>query len=112
MKELPREDWWTPQQMALVEDRSRRWRLKSFEPSDAAASSSEGQRVLRAKQADEEENSGADRVPGGWDHEHCTLYWQRLSLSPGDERAGYTDGRDWLCQACYEKFILPRTAVA
>jgi hypothetical protein len=105
----PKEEWWTPQQIALVEDRSRHWRLTSFQPSDALAFESGGQSAVRKREADDDVASAAHVVPDGWDHEHCALCWQKISLIPDTDHSGYTDGRDWLCAECYEKFIKPRT---
>jgi hypothetical protein len=104
----PKEEWWTPQQVALVEDRSRHWRLTSFEPSATVAFESDGQTVVRKRQADDDIATAAHVVPGGWDHEHCALCWQKISGIAGANQSGYTDGRDWLCTDCYEKFIIPR----
>ena len=105
---LPKENWWTPTQLALVEGRSRLWRLTSFEPSDALAFESGGQIAVCKRDADDDV-SGPALVPGGWDHEHCELCWEKIFLIPGTNHSGYTDGREWLCVECYEKFIVPRT---
>ena len=104
-----KEHWWTPQQVELVEDRSRHWRLAPFQPSDSVASESNGQTVVRKHEADDDAATAAHVMPSGWDHEHCALCWQEISLIPGTDHSGYTDGRDWLCTKCHERFIIPRT---
>jgi hypothetical protein len=93
----PKEDWWTPMQLALVEDRCRCWQAQTFRPSDALVQSPTNE---------------IEVMPEGWDHEHCTLCWQKISLRSGDCQSGYTDGKSWLCTECYEKFIIPRLAAA
>jgi hypothetical protein len=105
----PKEDWWTPQQTALVEDRSRQWQLRTFEPSDALGFDVEGQPVVRKREVDEDMTTSAHLLPDGWEHEHCALCWQKISLLPDTDQTGYTDGRDWLCTPCHDKFIKPRT---
>jgi hypothetical protein len=50
----------------------------------------------------------AEIVKGGWDHEHCGLCWTEISLAPGNQSAGYTDGKGWLCIACFEHYIATR----
>lgn len=41
-------------------------------------------------------------IPGGWDHEHCTLC--REHINSGE--FGYRDPDDrWACESCHEKYI-------
>jgi Clp amino terminal domain, pathogenicity island component len=45
-------------------------------------------------------------VNGGWRREFCTLCHWELNADDGPEHAsGYTNGRQWLCIECYEKFL-------
>jgi len=46
-------------------------------------------------------------VPDGWTKDHCAICRWELFASEGqpDHSTGYTNGRDWLCPECYEKFI-------
>ena len=108
MANLPKEDLWTPLQLALVEDRSRQWISKNFEPSDSVAIPQGGQTVMHQHKAGEQPAPGAEIVTGGWDHEHCALCWETISQLPGDQPCGYTDGKEWLCSACHSSYILPR----
>ena len=105
---LPKEDWWTPPQVALVEDRSRIWQLQRFQPSDALLFPGENGGMMRRKSSNEETPSNAQLMSGGWEHEHCELCWQKILEHGGVEGAGYTDRRNRLCGLCYEKFIVPR----
>lgn len=46
-------------------------------------------------------------VKGGWTRDHCAVCSWELSEGLGEEHAtGYTNGRDWLCLECYERFWL------
>ena len=108
MNPMPTEAWWTPWQEAIVEDRSRRWELQRFQPSDAILFPDATGAVMRQKIPDESTPPKSQLVSGGWEHEHCALCWQKISEQRSDEGAGYSDGRDWLCTTCYEKFVVPR----
>src|SRR4051812_34201613 len=108
MPKPPNEEWWTPQQIVLVEDRSRGWRLTSFEVSNAVALESDNQTAVGKREPNDGIATAARIVPGGWDHEHCALCWRKISLLAGADPSGYTDGQDWVCGGCYEKFIKPR----
>jgi len=112
MNALHKEDWWTPRQAEMVEDRSRHWQAQTFRPSDALAFPHDGGTVARQKSPDESAIGDARVMPDGWDHEHCALCWQTISLHAGDQASGYSDGRDWLCTDCYEHYIVPRLAKA
>jgi len=44
-------------------------------------------------------------VKGGWKKDTCAVCLWVLSDQMGPEHAtGYTNGRDWICEECYEKF--------
>jgi hypothetical protein len=44
-------------------------------------------------------------------HDHCEICWWTLADSPDAEvNTGFTDGRDWICTECYERFIAGRAA--
>lgn len=45
-------------------------------------------------------------VPAGWSRDWCAICSWELSADGGDEHlSGYTNGRQWLCIECYEKFF-------
>jgi hypothetical protein len=42
---------------------------------------------------------------GGWKEDECVVCGWKLSDQQGPEHAvGFTNGRDWICEECYEKF--------
>lgn len=79
--------WWTKEQLAVAQDIKRVWQRTRFEPLDAIATYADGT---------------VKDVPGGWDHEHCYLNFEKIDES---EPYGYTDGNLWLCEECYQKYI-------
>jgi hypothetical protein len=45
---------------------------------------------------------------GGWTHDHCALCTWSLGEDEDPERGiGYTNGTDWLCTECFQRFIQP-----
>ena len=106
----PIEDWWTPQQLKLIEDRNRVWRRAVFEASDMILfDRGPGQGPIgRQLQPNEQAAAGSRVVKDGWDHAHCELCWATLSVHESHQHDGYTDGRDWLCIGCFDKYIAPR----
>ncbi len=79
--------WWTPDQLSLAYSSAGDWEPKN----------------LRRRKV-QTQAEGKPRSQG-WDHEHCGLCWQTLSPLAGCEAKGFTHGTDWLCEACYQRFI-------
>jgi hypothetical protein len=51
-----------------------------------------------------------DLVKGAWSEDHCAICWWKLDESESAEHGeGYTNGQDWLCTECYERFVSPPT---
>jgi ATP-dependent Clp protease ATP-binding subunit ClpA len=49
------------------------------------------------------------RVAAGWLRDWCLICNWELNADGGDEHSsGYTNGRQWLCVECFEKFFLSR----
>lgn len=80
------------------------WRRQRWEPRDALVYRGEGKMALHRGQSFDPEK--VDFLAGGWDHDHCEICWWKL-YSSGDEARGfgYTDGHDWVCIECFEKFL-------
>jgi ATP-dependent Clp protease ATP-binding subunit ClpA len=50
----------------------------------------------------------ADLLKGGWSEDHCVICWWKLCGSDSPEHAeAYTNGQDWLCVECYNRFVSP-----
>ena len=44
--------------------------------------------------------------PGGWTKNHCLICeWDLFVSEEPAHSTGYTNGRDWLCTECYDKFL-------
>jgi Clp amino terminal domain, pathogenicity island component len=54
-----------------------------------------------------EDAANFELVKAGWKKEHCSICrWELLeSKEDATHGTGYTNGRDWLCLECYEKFF-------
>jgi hypothetical protein len=49
-------------------------------------------------------------VAGGWPRDWCSICNWELNADGGAEHSsGYTNGRQWLCVECYEKFFTSST---
>jgi hypothetical protein len=104
------EEWWTPEQLRLVEDTARSWVRTTFSPSDMLlirrqpGERSMGRRVRPGERPDPD----SEIIEGGWDHEHCELCWAEIAASGEHQREGYTDGKTWICVSCFNAYIAPR----
>lgn len=96
--------WWQPYQLEVAQDTNRTWRKQTFESKDMLARVGDGCHF--GHQVVEGEPLEGELVKGGWDHEHCLLCWKKISPNKEEElNEGYTDGKEWLCQACYELYV-------
>jgi hypothetical protein len=84
------------------------WTRMQFVAPDAFVEPSEtpGWRKWRIATPDDNERADGEIVPGGWDHEHCELCWQRIGS--GGDRERYTGANQWVCVRCYKRYIAPR----
>jgi hypothetical protein len=51
-----------------------------------------------------EESLNFELIKGGWKKDRCTICCWELFESQDDHGTGYSNGRDWLCLECYDKF--------
>ena len=59
------------------------------------------------------DDHGFKLVAGGWPRESCSRLSLGVESDGGPEHAaGYTNGREWLCTKCYEKFSKPLDKVS
>ena len=95
MADVP--DWMIPEQVASV--RLRPWHLEKWQPGDAWRRPGNSS-MWTNKPTDEGE---WEKVPGGWDHEHCRICFGRIFASADvNTSMAFHDGLDWLCQSCHE----------
>jgi hypothetical protein len=92
---------------ALLLDHHRQWTERRFEPGDAV-SYKLPTNTLIGKATNQNLPESGTLIGGGWDHEHCDICWQKISLQT--EPVGMLSEPDhWICCKCYEKFVVPRS---
>ncbi len=116
---------WTPAQLETARSDPSEWTRQEFAPSDAISAAINSvddlPGTLKTLPSDaglsvpaslwhkrlpgEEPAPGSTVMPGGWDHEHCELCWEKIALYEGCRRFGYRNGEDWVCEECYVKYI-------
>ena len=103
------DDYWG-WQAELVLDRARAWHRETFRPVDAVQYISyraDGRRTECWTKATAEREGGT-LIPGGWDHEHCELCYEKIGH--GGVAEGWTDGQgNWLCESCHDTRVVPRS---
>ncbi len=79
------------------------WEKKNWRPRDTVVRKNNGHISFDVTLA---ENPDFQLVKGGWARDPCAICRWILRKSPEAERSvGYTNGRDWVCTECYEKFL-------
>ena len=91
----------------LVLDEHRNWERREFEPSDALRypTSTGGSMVTRSSA---DAPTGGEVIQGGWDHEHCEICWETISLP--DQPVGYfSPPETWICDQCHTNYVIHRS---
>jgi len=101
------ENWWTPSQIKIVEDTSRVWTKQIFKATSGLWTEVNEGKLLRKLLSNETAPPDALIDNTAWDHEHCELCFETISDKEGFQHEGYTDGKEWLCANCYEKYLAP-----
>lgn len=79
------------------------WHKREWKPLDVVMEISSGRISFDLTLKDQ---PGFKLQPGGWTYDFCSLCQWELNASGGDEHSiGYTNGDEWLCSECYEKFF-------
>lgn len=85
------------------------WESRRWVPRDALVHRSNQKFYLYSGQSYDPEQF--DLVKGGWSEDHCAICWWKLTASDSLEHCeGYTNGQDWLCWECYERFVSPKSS--
>jgi hypothetical protein len=83
------------------------WEKRRWTPRDALAQRSDKTLYLYSGQACDPEQ--VELIKGGWSEDHCAICWWKLYESESAEHGeGYTNGQDWMCTECYERFVNPQ----
>ncbi len=83
-------------------DRRWHWQKAAWKPHDVCVNRKTGRISLDAKLADDPENF--ELLKAGLKHDECAICHWELHESDDDHGTGYTNGRDWICMECYDKF--------
>jgi len=78
------------------------WHKALWKPRDCVIERPSGKVSLDITLA--EDSVTFEVIRGGWKKDHCTICCWELLESQDDHGTGYTNGRDWLCLECYDKF--------
>src|SRR5688572_3129051 len=105
MKKRIAEDWMMDGQRKLIEDESIVWQRKTFKNADGYWIRVDNGNMLGKVSDNPELPPNVMIEKNAWDHEHCSLCWQTISEKVDFQHEGYTNGKDWLCIECYNKYI-------
>lgn len=78
------------------------WHKTVWKPRDVVIDKKTGGCTFDLSRAEDAENFMLAK--GGWTRDHCAVCRWELFESEDDHGTGYTNGRDWVCIECYEKF--------
>lgn len=79
------------------------WRKREWKPIDVLVETETGQVCFDTAAP---EDPRFKFVPAAWQRDWCLICNWELSTEAGDEHSvGYTNGRQWLCTDCYERFF-------
>lgn len=99
---------WTANTIRQLRERLRKfhWEKRRWVPRDALVQRTDRKLHLYSGQAYDPEKF--ELVKGGWSEDYCAICWWRLCESDSAEHSeGFTNGQDWLCTECYERFLNP-----
>lgn len=80
------------------------WQRESWTPRDIVISPANGGVSFDIRLAQPPTNFRL--VKNGWTQDQCVIcHWSLKATDKPEHNTGYTNGRDWVCTECYEKFI-------
>ncbi len=78
------------------------WHKALWKPRDLVVNRKTGKLSFDLSLAQDAENF--EVIKGGWKRDHCAVCGWELFESEDHYGTGYTNGRDWLCLECYDRF--------
>ncbi|MDR3628560.1 MAG: hypothetical protein P4L45_17065 [Ignavibacteriaceae bacterium] len=98
--------YWQPMDVAIILDELSTWNKVHFKPTDAEYFRLNG--AIGWQETGKKLPVGAQFMElkkDGWDHEHCRLCWENISLQT--QPFGYRNNDNiWVCESCYTKYVL------
>jgi hypothetical protein len=80
------------------------WHRQEWKPRDIVIHRTDARMSFDLSLAEEPTNFHLQK--GGWKKDHCVICrWELMESSEPEHSIGYTNGREWLCCECYEKFL-------
>jgi hypothetical protein len=80
------------------------WQKKAWATKDIVLNRQTGRFTLNLDLACN--SSEFELVKDGWKQDRCVVCaWELFECNDPEHSMGYTNGRDWLCSECYEKFV-------
>lgn len=80
------------------------WSKKTWKPRDVVVNRKTGQFSLDVEAGSH--SSDFELLKAGWKKDHCLICrWDLFECAEPEHGVGYTNGREWLCSECYEKFV-------
>jgi hypothetical protein len=82
------------------------WQIRAFVAPDIVVRRTDGAISFDKHLA--EHDADFRLVEGGWNEVACVICrWQLQEGDDPERNTGYTNGRDWLCIECHERFLKP-----
>jgi len=78
------------------------WQKASWKPRDVVVHRGTGEISLDLSLLADPDNF--QLLVGGWQLDHCAIYAWELHESNDHHGTGYTNGNQWVCEECFEKF--------
>jgi hypothetical protein len=90
--------------VSRLRETSWHWENKKWQSRDVVISRESGRVSFDLALAKDSEHF--QLVKNGWTHDLCAVCrWKLSESNDADHGIGYTNGRDWLCIECYDKFF-------
>ena len=90
--------------VAYCQEYNWHWQKKAWATKDIVVNRQTGRFTLDIDLASH--SSEFELGKDGWKLDHCVVCaWDLFECSDPVHSVGYTNGRDWLCSECYEKFV-------
>lgn len=95
---------WVREAVARCREYSWHWQKQAWSPKDVVIHTEDNRISFELKLAEDAANF--QLVKNGWKRDHCVVCrWELTESNDSDHSTGYTNGRDWVCVECYEKFV-------
>ena len=79
-----------------------RWSKEPWKPQDCVRHKASGLMSLNLSLA--QDSANFELIKRGWKKDFCAICRWELFESSDDHGTGYTNGREWVCLECYDKF--------